>query len=192
MPWCLVPNASTKIVPGENSRRSRFRKLFSNGQSPARRGRTRHCYRLYQSWVVPFPRYERQIPHANAAPLPIVQSRSFDGQQHILREHCNDDQTRSGHRYDARVNCKMKTAFLLMAQYNGKAIIPINDVCRDYFPHLTPSKLLQKISAGQIAMPLVRIESSQKSAKGVHLADLAEYLDARAEAARKEMIALTS
>ncbi len=52
----------------------------------------------------------------------------------------------------------MKTAFLLMAQYNGKAIIPINDVCRDYFPHLTPTKLVQKISAGQIAMPLVRIE----------------------------------
>jgi hypothetical protein len=82
----------------------------------------------------------------------------------------------------------MKTAFLLMAQYNGKAIIPINDVCRDYFPHLTRSKLVQKISAGEIAIPLVRIENSQKSAKGVHLADLAEYLDARAEAARKEMI----
>jgi Pyocin activator protein PrtN len=60
------------------------------------------------------------------------------------------------------------------------------------FPHLTPTKLVQKISAGEIAIPLVRIESSQKSAKGVHLADLAEYLDARAEAARKEMIALTS
>jgi hypothetical protein len=85
----------------------------------------------------------------------------------------------------------MKTAFLLMAQYNGKAIIPINDICRDYFPHLTPTKLVQKISAGEIAMPLVRIENSQKSAKGVHLADLAQYLDARAEAARKEMIALT-
>ena len=53
-------------------------------------------------------------------------------------------------------------------------------------------QLVQKISAGEIAIPLVRIESSQKSAKGVHLADLAEYLDARAEAARKEMIALTS
>jgi hypothetical protein len=86
----------------------------------------------------------------------------------------------------------MNTAFLLMAQYNGKAIIPINDVCRDYFPHLTPTKLIQKISTGEIAIPLVPIESSQKSAKGVHLADLAEYLDGRAEAARKEMIALTA
>jgi Pyocin activator protein PrtN len=86
----------------------------------------------------------------------------------------------------------MKTAFLLMAQYDAKAILPINDVCRDYFPHLKPSKLVQKISAGEIAIPLVRIETSQKSAKGIHLTDLAEYLDARAEAARKEMIALTS
>ena len=114
------------------------------------------------------------------------------GSSIFLREQCDGEQTRSGHCYNARVICKMKTAFLLMAQYNGKAIIPINDVCRDYFPHLTPTKLVQNISAGEIAMPLVRIESSQKSAKGVHLADLAEYLDARAEAARKEMIALPS
>jgi hypothetical protein len=142
-------------------------------------------------WVIPFPRYERQIPHANTQPLPIVQCSSFDGHQHILREQCDGDETRSGHWCDSCIICKMKTAFLLMAQYNGKAIIPINDVCRDYFPHLTPTKLVQKISAGEIAIPLVRIENSQKSAKGVHLADLAEYLDARAEAARKEMTALT-
>jgi hypothetical protein len=85
----------------------------------------------------------------------------------------------------------MNTDFLLMAQYGGKAIIPIDVVCRDYFSHLTPAKLIQKISAGVIALPLVRIEASQKSAKGVHLADLARYLDIRAEAARKEINALT-
>jgi hypothetical protein len=105
------------------------------------------------------------------------------------QRHC--DQARSGHCYNADGISNMNTAFLLMAQYNGKAIIPINDVCRDYFPHLTPTKLVRKMSVGEIAIPLVRIESSQKSAKGVHLADLAEYLDSRAEAARKEMIALT-
>jgi hypothetical protein len=65
-------------------------------------------------------------------------------------------------------------------------------VCRDYFSHLKPTKLVQKISAGEIAIPLVRIEPSQKCAKGAHLTDLAKYLDARVEAARKEMIALTS
>jgi hypothetical protein len=85
----------------------------------------------------------------------------------------------------------MNTALLLMAQYSGKAIIPIDDVCRDYFFHLTPTKLVRKISRGEIALPLVRIEESQKCAKGVHLADLAKYLEFRAEAARKEMSALT-
>jgi Pyocin activator protein PrtN len=85
----------------------------------------------------------------------------------------------------------MNTAFLLMAQYGGKAIIPINDVCRDYFCHLNPAKLTQKINAGEIAIPLVRMEASQKCAKGVHIVDLASYLDTRVEAARKEMLALT-
>jgi hypothetical protein len=95
----------------------------------------------------------------------------------------------------ARIDMKsnfMNTAFLLMAQYGGKAIVPIEDVCRDYFSHLNPTKLIQKISAGDIAIPLVRMESSQKCAKGVHLLDLAKYLDARVDAARKEMAALTT
>ena len=59
-----------------------------------------------------------------------------------------------------------------MAQYEGKAIIPIQEV------------------AGEIAIPLVRMEASQKCAKGVYLLDLAKYLDARIEAARIEMAAL--
>lgn len=86
----------------------------------------------------------------------------------------------------------MNTVFLLMAQYGGKAIIPIDNVCRDYFFHLTPAKLVRKISVGEIAIPLVRIEHSQKCAKGVNINDLARYLDIRVEAARKEMRALTT
>lgn len=73
----------------------------------------------------------------------------------------------------------MNTAFLLMAQYNGMAIIPIERVCADYFSHLTPDKLLRKASAGEIDLPITRIEGSQKAAKGVHLSDLATYLDAQ-------------
>lgn len=80
----------------------------------------------------------------------------------------------------------MNTAFLLMAQYGGAAVIPIDKVARDYFSHLTPEKLVRKISAGEIALPLVRIESSERCAKGVHLTDLAAWIDARAEAARQE------
>ncbi len=85
----------------------------------------------------------------------------------------------------------MKTAFLLMAQYNGAAIIPIEAVCRDYFSHLTPEKLARKVGRGELALPLVRIEDSQKCAKGVHLMDLAAYLDKRTEAARKECAQLS-
>jgi len=77
-----------------------------------------------------------------------------------------------------------------MAQYNGKAIIPLADVCRDYFSHLTPESLLRKVMAGQIPLPVVHIERSQKSAKGVHLQDLADYLDKRRYEALRELRAL--
>jgi len=80
----------------------------------------------------------------------------------------------------------VNTAFLLMAQYDGRAVIPLEEVCRDYFQHLSPEKLLRKAGTGEIRLPIVRMEASQKAAKGVHLVDLAAYLDCRREAAIKE------
>lgn len=80
----------------------------------------------------------------------------------------------------------MNTTFLLMAQYGGLAIIPVELVCRDYFRHLTVEKFLRKVLAGEISLPIVRMEGSQKAAKGVHITDLATYLDKQTEAARKE------
>lgn len=81
---------------------------------------------------------------------------------------------------------EFSTAFLLFAQYGGKAVIPVEDVCAAYFSHLTPEKFLRKVSTGEIAIPVVRAETSQKSQKGVHLQDLADYIDSRREAALKE------
>ncbi|MFB8340943.1 pyocin activator PrtN family protein [Brucella cytisi] len=80
----------------------------------------------------------------------------------------------------------MNTSFLLMAQYSGRAIIPVDDVCRDYFPHLTPEKFVRKVTSGDIKIPLVRIEESQKAARGIHINDLAEYLDTRRAIAVRE------
>lgn len=81
----------------------------------------------------------------------------------------------------------MNTAFLLMAQYDGQAVIPVDKVVRDYFQHLTTDKFLRKVALGEIRIPLLRIEpGSQKGAKGVHLTDLANYLDERRAAAVKE------
>jgi Pyocin activator protein PrtN len=78
------------------------------------------------------------------------------------------------------------TLFLLMAQYNGQTVVPLDRVCRDFFGHLTVEKLLRKALRGDIALPIVRIETSQKAQRGVHLFDLAAYIDKRRAAAVKE------
>ncbi|MDN7906216.1 pyocin activator PrtN family protein [Burkholderia diffusa] len=80
----------------------------------------------------------------------------------------------------------MNTVFLLMAQYNATAVVPIDVVCRDYFAPMTLPTLIRKISAGEIALPLIRMERSQKCAKGIHIQDLANYIDERRAAAVKE------
>jgi len=85
----------------------------------------------------------------------------------------------------------VNTAFLLMARYDGLPVIPAEQVRADFFPHLKPDQFLRKIGAGEIKLPLVRAETSQKSAKGVHLQDLADYLDLRRDAARKELEQMT-
>nr|WP_315406227.1 pyocin activator PrtN family protein [uncultured Pseudomonas sp.] len=80
----------------------------------------------------------------------------------------------------------MNTAFVLMAQYNGLAIISLERVCADYFTHLTPLVFQRKVLAGEIKLPITRLEPSQKSARGIHISDLALYLDQQRDAARKE------
>ena len=83
------------------------------------------------------------------------------------------------------------TLFLLMAQYNGKTVVPLDQVCKDFFGHLTVEKLFRKALRGDIALPIVRIETSQKAQRGVHLIDLAAYIDKRRAAAVKECHQLT-
>lgn len=80
----------------------------------------------------------------------------------------------------------MNTAFILMAQYDGKVIISLELVCRDYFTHLTPDAFQRKVMSGQIKLPITRLEPSQKSARGIHITDLAAYLDRQRAAAVKE------
>ncbi|WP_353391295.1 pyocin activator PrtN family protein [Brucella sp. NBRC 14130] len=80
----------------------------------------------------------------------------------------------------------VQTVFLLLAQYNGKAIISVSDLCRDYFTHLSVEKFIQKVTSGKIRMPLIKLEESQKSTYGVHLVDLAHYIDERRSIALQE------
>lgn len=51
---------------------------------------------------------------------------------------------------------------------------------------MSQEHLLRRISEGKLDLPVVRIDASQKAAKGVALIDLAAYLDRRIAAARKE------
>lgn len=80
----------------------------------------------------------------------------------------------------------MNTAFLLMAQFGARAVIPLEEVRKAYFAHLDMGNLTRKLTGGEISLPVVRADSSKKTARGVHLQDLAEYIDARREAAVKE------
>ncbi|ROM75292.1 Pyocin activator protein PrtN [Pseudomonas brassicacearum] len=71
----------------------------------------------------------------------------------------------------------MNTLFLLMAQYDGQAVIPLARVCADYM-NLTVEKFKHKQMAGEIDIPVVRLGAqSQKAGLGIHLKDLAEYID---------------
>lgn len=78
------------------------------------------------------------------------------------------------------------TLWMLMARYQGMVIVPADLVVRDYFQHLDTPKFIRKVSEGEIDIPLVRIEGSQKAAKGVPLSDLAHYLDRKIAEAREE------
>ncbi len=78
----------------------------------------------------------------------------------------------------------MDTFWMLFARYKGVPTVPAEDVCRDFFGHLDTPKFIRKIDAGEIDLPLVRIEGSTKAARLVQLTDLAAYLDARAKEAR--------
>lgn len=85
----------------------------------------------------------------------------------------------------------MKTIFMLMAQYDGLAVIPVEDVCRDYFRHLSAPKFMAKVMAGEIDIPVMHMEGSRKTSKGIHISDLADYLDACRAAALRERRQIT-
>ena len=73
-----------------------------------------------------------------------------------------------------------------MAQYDAKAVISIKDVCRDYFTHLSPEIFMRKVAMGDIKIPIIRMDDSNKGAKGIHLQDLATYIDGLRASAQKE------
>ncbi|RXT63913.1 pyocin activator PrtN family protein [Pseudomonas syringae] len=80
----------------------------------------------------------------------------------------------------------MNTLFLLLAQYEGQAVIPLDRICADYM-HLTVEKFKRKCLLGEIDIPIVRLGAdSQKAALGIHIRDLATYIDEQRAKAMNE------
>lgn len=77
----------------------------------------------------------------------------------------------------------MKTAFMLLARYDGLPVIPVETVCKDFFSHLTVEKFLRMVAKGQIAL---QVENG-----GVTVEDLAKYVNDRVDIARLELRART-
>lgn len=78
----------------------------------------------------------------------------------------------------------MNTVWLLLGRYEGKALLTVQEVARDFFGHLSAEKLIRKVDGGEISLPLIRIEGSSKAARYVDIRDLASYLDSRRKEAR--------
>lgn len=85
----------------------------------------------------------------------------------------------------------MKTSLILMAQYDGRAVVPLWEICRDCFTHLTPDGFVAKADAGEIQIPIVRMDDSKRSPRGVHLADLATCIEKQTRLARRQCRKLT-
>ncbi|WP_225548171.1 pyocin activator PrtN family protein [Chromobacterium violaceum] len=77
----------------------------------------------------------------------------------------------------------MKTAFLLMAQYE-RAAVPLAEICKEYFG-LSPAEAARRASMHQLAIPTFRLSDSQKSPLMVHVDDLALHIDETRAAARR-------
>lgn len=70
-----------------------------------------------------------------------------------------------------------------MVQYDGRPVVPVDVVAKHHF-ELDTRTFLRKVADSKIRLPLIQMEDSQKSAKGVHVGDLAEYIDQRRADAR--------
>lgn len=65
----------------------------------------------------------------------------------------------------------LNTLWLLLGMYEGRPFITADELARDFFQHLSAEKFVRKVDAGDIDIPLIRIEDSSKAARGVHIRD---------------------
>ena len=84
----------------------------------------------------------------------------------------------------------MNTVFLLMAAHDGKAVLNLDEVARDYLGFSHKVAIQRKAKAGEFPFPVFRLGNSQKSPWLVSIEDLAAYIDKQKEAAKRDFQAL--
>lgn len=81
-----------------------------------------------------------------------------------------------------------KTLFLLMAEFEGRAAVKLEEVLH-YTNFKTLPEANKAANAGELMIPVFRMAQSQKSPYIVHLEDLAEAVDtARQEGKEKALL----
>lgn len=81
----------------------------------------------------------------------------------------------------------MNTYFGLLAEFNGRAELPLDEVAPRYFG-ISARTAGMRAGAQALPVPAYRAGDSQKSPWLVSAVDLAEYLDARRAEAREMWI----
>lgn len=82
----------------------------------------------------------------------------------------------------------MKTVLMLMAFYDCRPIVPVAEVCRNFFYPLTSTVFLRKVTAGEIDLPLFQMEKHRNGTKFVHVTDLAAYIDRQRDGSSREQV----
>ncbi|MCP1290899.1 pyocin activator protein PrtN [Chromobacterium haemolyticum] len=77
----------------------------------------------------------------------------------------------------------MKTAFLLMAQYE-RPVLKLDDICEEYFG-LSPAEARRRANLNTLPVPTMRLAESQKAPVMVHIDDLAQFIDKQRQSAKE-------
>jgi len=81
----------------------------------------------------------------------------------------------------------MNTAMMLMIAYDGRPDIDVKTVAEKHFD-LSETRFLKKVEKREIEIPIVRLEDdSRKARRVIMLSDLANFLDRKADEARRAM-----
>ncbi len=76
------------------------------------------------------------------------------------------------------------TIHILMSQFGGEPVILLTELS-DYFK-MSEATLKRRAKTQDLPVPVARLGFSQKSPYVVHIADLADHIDKKFDAARKD------